>query len=689
LTVPTVADLPTQGVVEGSLLYVSDNETLYTFNGSTWSAVAGGGSGAVDSINGLTGVVELTGADIDLTDSGPIQTQSLRLYESTDFSDGGLTFGETGNDTGFTSPSDGVISVYANAVLTAQFTPNGLSQVRGVDYTWPNGQGAAATALVNDGNGQLSWSPVAADITGNVRSFAGFDDDGELYSVPGYTFGEVTHGQIFNHTIVPSDQNTFNALHTHYSAINAADVGAIESWNLHFYEGSIGDDMSALPSEGSLFGVGVSLRSIQASNTGNMTPFAAYMTVGNGTDPLTSGELKSYDSTIHVAAGCEASKIIGQNINIGVDATALVAGQTLGSTVNGAIAETDQFFGYVQGLNISSAGDVACFQTAHGLTDVSNTVNAFTDFNQQSGGTIGSNYFSAALQPNLETLGGSFFGVNIAPNVGACQSAEGIVVDMQNVTSSGTVRAARFMGDVEIQGSLQFSGGLTIGKLTSTSGYTVADGGGNPASNNLLVTMLTATGTVANCDTIAFNTSCLVNMDATFVGTSGPFGLGLASLALPNVISMQAGATLDNLTACVYANVFDAGNTGGTIGRLIGARSFNVSTGGTQTITQSINFFADYGAGDVAVNSWGFYDSGAKYNYLANALKIGGSDTTAHAFEVDGAAAFTGNLGFFGTSPVSQPASSGAATAGVLYTSVEQTMLQEVYNAVRALGLMS
>ena len=45
-------------------------------------------------------------------------------------------------------------------------------------------------------------------------------------------------------------------------------------------------------------------------------------------------------------------------------------------------------------------------------------------------------------------------------------------------------------------------------------------------------------------------------------------------------------------------------------------------------------------------------------------------------------------LAFFGKSPVVQP-TLGAATAGTSYTSNEQTMLNAVYNAVRALGLGS
>lgn len=50
--------------------------------------------------------------------------------------------------------------------------------------------------------------------------------------------------------------------------------------------------------------------------------------------------------------------------------------------------------------------------------------------------------------------------------------------------------------------------------------------------------------------------------------------------------------------------------------------------------------------------------------------------------------ASTQKLGFFGHMPTVQP-TMGAATAGSSYTSVEQGMLQAVYNAVRTLGLGS
>lgn len=50
---------------------------------------------------------------------------------------------------------------------------------------------------------------------------------------------------------------------------------------------------------------------------------------------------------------------------------------------------------------------------------------------------------------------------------------------------------------------------------------------------------------------------------------------------------------------------------------------------------------------------------------------------------------WNGGINFFGGSAQPQQTSSGAQTAGALYTSTEQTMLQEAYNALRAYGLLT
>jgi hypothetical protein len=114
---------------------------------------------------------------------------------------------------------------------------------------------------------------------------------------------------------------------------------------------------------------------------------------------------------------------------------------------------------------------------------------------------------------------------------------------------------------------------------------------------------------------------------------------------------------------------------------------------GVTTVTNSYGFFYHEPFGGVSSRNFGAYMEDAAYNWFENGVKIGGTagstDTTTHKLEVEGAVLFDGNLGFYGTTPIAQPASSGAATAGGSYGATEQAMLQEAYDALRDLGLMS
>jgi hypothetical protein len=80
---------------------------------------------------------------------------------------------------------------------------------------------------------------------------------------------------------------------------------------------------------------------------------------------------------------------------------------------------------------------------------------------------------------------------------------------------------------------------------------------------------------------------------------------------------------------------------------------------------------------------------------MKGSLKIGGTAGSTDkagsglAFDVDGASRFNGDIGFYNTTPVTQQASSGPQTAGAVYTSTEQTMLQEMYDALRTYGLLT
>jgi len=60
--------------------------------------------------------------------------------------------------------------------------------------------------------------------------------------------------------------------------------------------------------------------------------------------------------------------------------------------------------------------------------------------------------------------------------------------------------------------------------------------------------------------------------------------------------------------------------------------------------------------------------------------------TVTHTFTTP--VKFTGNVGFFGTTPTGQQ-TGGTATAGSTYGSTEQNMLQKAYNCLRTFGLLS
>jgi hypothetical protein len=486
--------------------------------------------------------------------------------------------------------------------------------------------GDYTTAQINVGANNLFQ---LSDATGYGTTFGGF-----AYNPTSF------NGEQYSHTIVPTNAGDYQTLHSRYAALNPTVSDADQNWYMHFYEMSAGDDGSGNQvgdaTNGSMNGLGISVRSIQTSNVGNISVFNAFTTMGNGTDPMTGRNITVYNANpVMQPGGIAVENLFGFNLSMNAQTGSDVTNQTIGVNINGGMYDVNNFFGMTQGINFAgTVSSLTGYQQAHQFT-AADSVQGFTDFNQQASGTISNNYFCANFAPNVNDITGGFWGLNINPTVDACAYADGLSVNMSGVTAAGLVRAAYFNGDVQIDGALSFSGALTIGQLGSFSTFVVVDGGGNPSTNNGLVSAFTASGTVANCDTIGLNTACLISMDATFQGTSGGFGLGLCSLALPNVVSMQAGCSLDYMAACTYATTFDAGNTGGTIGQLYGARSTAIGLGGTQTVTRMYSYFADYFAGDVANDSWGFYDNGAKYNWFKNNLKIGGtsgsSDTVSNS----------------------------------------------------------
>lgn len=342
----------------------------------------------------------------------------------------------------------------------------------------------------------------------------------------------------------------------------------------------------------------------------------------------------------------------------------------------------------VPGYNSFASGpQISGIQNNSNYTGLINNAN-ITTFNGNS------NYTGIGIYPTLGTFGtGSFNGIQINPTVTSVVNATGLYINMDNVTASGTKRAMEVKGNVSIDGSLSFTGALSIGQLQAFYSSNPVDGGGNPLNMHGLTTQMVGLNgvTTANCDAIGVNTAMLISLEANSINTSGSFGLGFTALALPCVVETHTGSSLDFMSGATYAINLVGTSTGGTIDRVNLCRALAIPNGIT-TINELVGFLAEAPFGDVGTDSWGFYAASANANnYFANHVRIGaGSDkvSNSQALEVVGTVQLNGDIGFFGTTEAPQQ-TGGAATAGATYTATEQTMLQVVYDALRTYGLLT
>lgn len=444
-------------------------------------------------------------------------------------------------------------------------------------------------------NFNVQWStPTGGVPTGTPNSFAVYNGSGNLSD---YTSMSVNtgNGVDLNQSVAPAATGAYIKHNNLFLQLNPS-IDSDENWYAQWSEPRINDTGFQMGNpatgNGGLNGFGMAMTA--DFDFGYMRNFDFSIQVGNGTDPVSSHTVAAINQYINVGNNSEVQFMYGFPLSF--------SGQA-GSEIENIIA-------FPVNLNVA---------------ECTNSISIW-----QLGGN--------AAFTGLATY---FQGLSINPTITGVVNASAIDINMSNVAASGSKYAINvqngdcyFGGNVQIAGTFNFTGDLSVGSLQSFKALSVVDSPANPTTNNGIVSQINGTGVVANCDTIGLSTPSLINLDATFVGTSGGFGLGLCSLALPNLINMQAGCSLDNITSAAYVNLFDAANTGGTIGRVIGCRATNIPSGGTQTITRAYNFFADYFAGDVATDSWGFYDSGAQHNWLSGGLKIGGtsgvSDTTTN-----------------------------------------------------------
>ncbi len=450
------------------------------------------------------------------------------------------------------------------------------------------------------------------------------------------------------------------------------------------------------------FNVGTSGRVVTMQNNyvnhqgtgdiGEVVIFDNNFAIGNGVDPIS-------------AKGVSYAYGFG-SISSGVTVSGAIQGYGFQPNINSAATMTtaayvNAFYDYANFTGVDMEATYTSFASGPTVGSMA-TGTWFTSFNISPNiGTFNgtSGYVGVALSGNFGTFGtGNYTGININPNVTLADNSTGIRVDMSNVTGTN-VRAMDITGDVSINGALAFTGDLSVGQFNAFYGTVPVDGGGNPLGMHGLVTALNAQNgvTTANADAIGVNTAMLITLEDNSISTSGAFQLGFTALALPCVVETHTGSSLDYMSGATAAINLSGGSTGGTIDELRVSRVVVIPNGIT-TINRSMGFFYHEPFGGVATESWGIYIANAQKNYLESPLKIGGSDSPGAGFilhaegstKIEGKLEHVaGNLGFFGATAVAQQASSGAVSAGGTYTATEQTMIQEMYNALRTYGLLT
>lgn len=232
---------------------------------------------------------------------------------------------------------------------------------------------------------------------------------------------------------------------------------------------------------------------------------------------------------------------------------------------------------------------------------------------------------AAAIAANLTISGGL---TTVITGVASNPQVTYAATNLAGGINPGTSRAINVTGDVNINGALSFTGGLSIGALQS---YGPQDLSLFPTGVQSVSTLITAPFTNANdvitgVDLLGVNTAMLLTMGDNSSITSS--FLGIAALGLPAVVSMGTGATLDLVEGAVFAVSLDGGAAGGTIDEMQLCRALTLPNGVT-TVTKLKGYAFDLPFGDPATTSWGFYAEAAVHNYFAGDLVVGGTPDTA------------------------------------------------------------
>lgn len=382
-----------------------------------------------------------------------------------------------------------------------------------------------------------------------------------------------------------------------------------------------------------------------ASLSGN-AGYTGYSTFPNITAIGTSGNVQGYAAggTLPVMTGGASYSGLSVSPTIGAIPD---AGNFQGVSVNPTITLNNNVATGLS-VNMNNVTNYAGAQASLVVQDITYTVNqAGTDGNNitveyiddviagSEFATLTVQAIAVHIQSGVSTATQVLAAINAVPAIisnasivitGVASNAQ-ITFAQTNLAGGinpGRKLAADLIGDVSIQGSLSFTGGLSIGALSS---FASVDISGFPSGVNSIDTLITqptvpASTTLAT-DLLAINTAMLLTIGDNSTLTSS--FLGYTALGLPAVVSLGTGATIDRVTGATFAISLDASAAGGTIDEVDLCRAIGIPNG-TTTVNNLYGYRMDMPFGDVGTNKWGVYITPTVDNYMAGSLVVGDVD---------------------------------------------------------------
>ncbi len=505
----------------------------------------------------------------------------------------------------------------ATTVLSGFMSPTDKTKLDGVE--------AGATA--NDPDADLrdrtthTGTQDSATITGTANALSYFNPSGELSPTDTFSIDASTLGLVQQKTFEPDNETGYTSLNQSYINLNPLQNSPDNSYAIFSHQVNLDNDSSG-------FSLGTSGEastmfnpSFRHKGTGNIGAFnftKNSFDIGTGTDPI---EVKGMSYSFGFGQFLDGVTLTGPLQGYGFQPSATSGVVFDNNAYVNAFYDFSNIDTAVNGWASASFGpylaEIKNNTNYNGLS-INPTIDLLT-------GNAGA--FPIGVFGNFGTFTtGGYQGLTINSNVDSVINATGAYINMNNVNASGTKRAIETVGDVRIDGALEFTGALNVGQLNAFYGSNPVDGGGAPQTLHGLVTSMTALNgvTTANCDAIGVNTAMLIELQANSINTSGAFQLGFSALALPCVVQTHTGSSLDYMAGATFAINLDGASTGGTIQNAAGARSVFIPNGITQ-IVNARGFYHDAPFGLVGDNNWGFYSNGDCDNWFKGWLKLGGT----------------------------------------------------------------